>query len=100
MRHFIPEEYVNKASEKALDFMDEFVSLILGLLAKHVTGTFVEVLTILLYMMFWLCEPFPISKKISTIMKQYLLLKGLASLGYAFFIWCVLYFLNIDLAIV
>mmetsp|Transcript_72929 Transcript_72929/g.206276 ORF Transcript_72929/g.206276 Transcript_72929/m.206276 type:complete len:196 (-) Transcript_72929:160-747(-) len=50
--------------------------------------------------MFGLGEPIHISQKISTIMRHYFMLKGLASMGYAFSVWFVLHLMHIDLAIV
>merc|ERR1719362_1927117 len=54
----------------------------------------------ILYMMFWLCNPVDVKESVAKVFEKYILLKSVSSAGYAFCVWFLLYMLGIDLAIV
>merc|ERR1711988_1787081 len=72
----------------------------LGLILENVGHSVSSGMMLVLFMMFWLCEPMHVSHNVSGVFKQYIVLKTLASAGYASCVWLLLHFLNIDLAIV
>jgi len=95
-----PEDKVAQFTKNALKKMEGILSSILTSLIEATTGTAVEMLWIGLYMVFWLCQPFHVGREVSTVFRRYVFLKGVASASYAFFIWILLHFLRVDLAIV
>lgn len=100
LRKMVPQEALNKMSSKAVTGVEDVLSSALSFILEGVTGTLVEGLMMLLYMLFWLCQPMHVSTNVSTLFKRYILLKSLASAGYAFSVWLLLHFMGIDLAIV
>lgn len=96
----LPPNVVDDISKKAVTGMEEVLSAALSFILEGVTGTLVEGLMMLLYMIFWLCQPMHVEKVVSGLFQQYILLKALASGGYALCVWLLLHFCNIDLAIV
>merc|ERR1712232_1360062 len=80
--------------------MGEVVNFLLGTIVEHVTALMVELLMMLLYVIFWLCEPIHIGESVPVLFNQYIMLKSIASALYAFCIWLLLHFIGVDLAIV
>mmetsp|Transcript_150597 Transcript_150597/g.266348 ORF Transcript_150597/g.266348 Transcript_150597/m.266348 type:complete len:430 (-) Transcript_150597:31-1320(-) len=97
---YVPRSVLDKISSKALIGVEDVMSAVLGYILEGVTGTLVEGLMMLLYMLFWLCQPMHVSQNVSVLFKQYIMLKALASGGYAFCVWLLLHTMGIDLAIV
>mmetsp|Transcript_57947 Transcript_57947/g.188481 ORF Transcript_57947/g.188481 Transcript_57947/m.188481 type:complete len:455 (-) Transcript_57947:45-1409(-) len=96
----LPEEVADKATKKVLQSMEEILSFLLSTIFEHVASILVEVLMMLLYMVFWLCNPVFVGETVTALFKRYILLKTIASAMYAFFIYLLLQCLAVDLAIV
>lgn len=96
----LPDEMVDSLTTKALTAMETAMSSILQGILEATTHTALEMLWIGLYMIFWLCQPFHVGQEVSTVFRQYIFLKGIASSGYAFCVWVLLHVLGVDLAIV
>lgn len=96
----LPDGVLDDISDKALTSLEEGLSLFLRFVVGQVTGSMSSAAMMLLYMMFWLCQPMHIGKTISGVFKNYILLKSLCSLGYAACVWLLLYLLSVDLAVV
>ena len=58
-RESIHAEILERLTTKALAFMEDAVSWVLVLLAHHVHNIIVDVITMPLHMMFWICAPTP-----------------------------------------
>merc|ERR1712176_1062864 len=86
--------------KQALDGLEDVVTFLVSSMFENMTFYLVEGVMILLYMMFWLCDPIDISRDVAAVFQRYILLKGLASLLYAFATWLLLHLLSVDLAIV
>merc|ERR1719223_2629345 len=80
--------------------MGGVVNFLVTTVLEKVSDIIFDILMILLYMVFWLCEPFHVGKAIPALFKQYIWLKGVASGSHAFCIWILLHILGVDLAIV
>jgi len=100
MKKKVPDLILEKATSKALDFLNELLTFLLSTVLEIVSNVSFSLLMIFLYMMFWLCEPFHVGQAIPALFKQYIWLKGLASGLYAFCIWILLRIIGVDLAIV
>merc|ERR1719436_2310639 len=98
--HSFPDDLVKKMTHKALSGMETALESIVSGALEATTHTLTEIVWVLLYMIFWLCQPVHIGKDVSTVFRRYIFLKGLASAGYAFCIWILLHTLGVDLAIV
>ena len=86
-------------TDKVLANAETALSGFIQTLVESTTATVLEILMVLLYMMFWLCEPFHVGKSVTRLFKRYIVLKSVASSSYAFCIWLLLHFLGVDLAI-
>jgi AI-2 transport protein TqsA len=107
MQHFaqrfsktFPPGMLDDLTKKALVGIQDVLATGLSLILENVSETLFQLLMMLLYMVFWLCQPMHVSKSISGLFRQYIYLKSIASGGYAFCVWLLLHFSNIDLAIV
>jgi len=96
----LPDDLVQKVTKKALSGMETALETIVSGAVEATTHTLTEIVWVLLYMIFWLCQPVHIGKDVSTVFRRYIFLKGIASGGYAFCIWILLHFIGVDLAIV
>jgi len=96
----MPPSVVDDISKKALVGLEDVLSHGLGTILEGVTHSMVGIMMMLLYMVFWLCQPMYIGKGTTSVFRQYIILKSLASAGYASCVWLLLHFCNIDLAIV
>jgi len=100
MENKVPDFILEKATNKALETMGGVVNFLVTTVLEKVSDIIFDILMILLYMVFWLCEPFHVGKAIPALFKQYIWLKGVASGSYAFCIWILLHILGVDLAVV
>jgi len=96
----LPPGMMDDLTDKALAGMEEVLGAAVSFIVEGVSGSLVQGLMMLLYMIFWLCQPMHVEKVISGLFQQYILLKALASIGYAFCVWLLFHYCNIDLAIV
>lgn len=96
----LPDKLLQTCTSKALSSMEEALSSLVGGVLEATTHTFVQFLWLLLYTIFWLCQPVHIGKNVSGVFRRYIFLKGLASAGYALCIWILLHLLGVDLAVV
>lgn len=100
LMHGIPDEVMDKAVEKVQNNLSEFLTLVVSGSIETIGSILAEVVMMLLYMMFWLCNPMYIGTKVTRLFKRYIMLKGLASFMYASCVWVLLETLDIDLATV
>merc|ERR1712183_93319 len=70
------------------------------MILENVSESMVSGIMMLLYMIFWLFQPIHVGANTKSVFKQYIVLKSVASGGYAGSVWLLLHFCNIDLAIV
>mmetsp|Transcript_116407 Transcript_116407/g.361699 ORF Transcript_116407/g.361699 Transcript_116407/m.361699 type:complete len:497 (+) Transcript_116407:169-1659(+) len=96
----VPEFVLHRAASKALETMEEVVNFLLTNMMEKATGLLVEIVMMLLYMVFWLCEPVHVGDAVPVLFKQYIMLKSLASASYALCIWGLLHALGVDLSAV
>jgi len=95
-----PPTIIGDTTKKALDSLDEVVQFLVGAAVNSLTDILFQALMMILYMMFWLCNPIDVKKSVAVLFKRYILLKSVASALYALCVWFLLYMLGIDLAIV
>mmetsp|Transcript_15169 Transcript_15169/g.47680 ORF Transcript_15169/g.47680 Transcript_15169/m.47680 type:complete len:262 (+) Transcript_15169:75-860(+) len=57
-----------------------------------------EFLMMILYIAFWLSDPMPVGSKMEELFKRYIIMKGLACLGYGVCVGLLLHVLRVDLA--
>mmetsp|Transcript_129466 Transcript_129466/g.295441 ORF Transcript_129466/g.295441 Transcript_129466/m.295441 type:complete len:448 (+) Transcript_129466:33-1376(+) len=67
---------------------------------NNVSHTITQTMIILLYVLFWLCAPVPVSTRVDTVFRKYIMMKSLACLGYGLCVGTLLYTLSVDLAVV
>jgi len=87
-------------TEKVVGSLGDIVSLLVSATVGNLSSTLVELLMIFLYMIFWLCHPVYIQESVAVLFKRYIMLKTLASAGYAFCVWVLLSTLGINLSVV
>merc|ERR1719433_587699 len=78
----------------------DFLYTLLGNFVNNVSSLLLGGMLTLLYTLFWLCAPVPMSSSIDGMFRRYILLKTLACLGYGFCIGMLLSFMAVDLAAV
>lgn len=88
------EQYTNKIVAYTESALFDFVNFALSA-TSHAC---LEMVWILLYMVFWLCQPVHITKDVSAVFQTYIFLKGVASAGYAVCIWLLLHVIGVDMA--
>merc|ERR1719468_636770 len=96
----VPEDTIDDFVNKGIDKASAKLELVVTGLVGATTSTFVEMLWIGLYMVFWLFQPFHVGKEVSSVFRRYILVKGVASMGYAFCVWLLLHWLSVDLSVV
>mmetsp|Transcript_26122 Transcript_26122/g.74896 ORF Transcript_26122/g.74896 Transcript_26122/m.74896 type:complete len:502 (-) Transcript_26122:99-1604(-) len=96
----VPPALVDKVTGNALEALENAVSALMKPVLEHLTSMLVEVIMMLLYMTFWLCNPIEINTTVARLFKRYILLKGAVSALYATCIWILLHMLHVDLAII
>lgn len=96
----VPDDVIDKMMAKAFNGAEEVLSSMVSDVVENVSAMMVQMLMLLLYMVFWLCAPMHVGKTLTTLFRRYILLKTLASAGYACCVFLLLYVLGIDLAIV
>jgi len=113
----LPEEVADKATKKVLQSME--VGIASGTRLTDPSAAYMgrrhesdigpdtscvcmlqDPARMLLYMVFWLCNPVFVGETVTALFKRYILLKTIASAMYAFFIYLLLQCLAVDLAIV
>merc|ERR1719171_1527486 len=88
------DEIANNALMRAEELLSALVTEILSNAGRSVG----EFLMMALYIAFWLSDPMPIGNNIEELFKRYIILKGLACLGYGVCVGVLLHVLGVDLA--
>jgi len=96
----LPKGVVDDLSSKALTGLESALQQALSFILESVTESLTGGLMMLLYMIFWLCQPMHVGKNTTQVFRQYIILKSLASAGYASCVWLLLHVYSIDLAVV
>lgn len=96
----IPDDVIDSLTEKGLRGLEDLLTSMVSSIVEHVSSIMFSVMMMLLYMVFWLSHPVHIGKTVLSVFKNYILLKTLVSVFYAFFVFCLLTWLDVDLAIV
>jgi len=96
----VPKSVADKVADKCLTGIEDMLKFLLSTVFEHVTSVLVELLMMLLYMVFWLCQPVFVGETVTALFKRYILLKTGASSMYALCIYVLLLLLQVDLAIV
>eukprot|EP00419_Tripos_fusus_P044027 CAMPEP_0172827800 /NCGR_PEP_ID=MMETSP1075-20121228/20372_1 /TAXON_ID=2916 /ORGANISM="Ceratium fusus, Strain PA161109" /LENGTH=422 /DNA_ID=CAMNT_0013669675 /DNA_START=109 /DNA_END=1377 /DNA_ORIENTATION=+ len=91
---------VQDMTDKVVGSLGDIVSLLVSATVGNLSSTLVSMLMIFLYMIFWLCHPVYVQESVAVLFKRYIMLKTLASAGYAFCVWVLLHTLGINLAVV
>jgi len=80
--------------------LGDIVSLLFSATVGNFSSSLVSLLMTFLYMIFWLCHPMYVQESVAVLFKRYIMLKTLASAGYAFCVWVLLHTLGVNLAVV
>eukprot|EP00931_Biecheleriopsis_adriatica_P065790 TRINITY_DN40263_c0_g1_i1.p1 TRINITY_DN40263_c0_g1~~TRINITY_DN40263_c0_g1_i1.p1 ORF type:complete len:449 (-),score=101.15 TRINITY_DN40263_c0_g1_i1:40-1386(-) len=95
-----PTDVLDHITQKGLESLGELLSALASSTVGNLTSSLAEVLMVLLYMVFWLCNPIDVQEQVALLFRRYIMLKTLASAGYALCVWMLLHKLGVDLAIV
>merc|ERR550532_585016 len=87
-------------TKKVVGSLGDIVSLLVSATVGNLSSTLVSVLMTFLYTIFWLCHPVYVQESVAVLFKRYIMLKTIASAGYAFCVWVLLHTLGINLAVV
>jgi len=79
----LPADMSKDLDHKAVDFLNERLPEIATGLLNMIEGLGFEILIFLLYLLFWILEPLPISREVSALFRTYLLQKSLVCLIFA-----------------
>jgi predicted PurR-regulated permease PerM len=71
----LPENLWKQLEEKAKEFAENYLPALLSSVLGMLQSLSFQGLMFVLYLMFWICEPLPISNSVSGVFKSYLLLK-------------------------
>jgi len=96
----IPDDVIDNFTEKGLKGMEDLLTSTVSSIVGHISSILFSLMMIVLYMIFWLSHPVHIGKTVLSVFKHYILLKTLVSVLYAFCVFCLLEYLQVDLAIV
>lgn len=91
---------VHDMTHQVVGSLGEIVKFLLSTTVGNLSSTLVFVLMTFLYMIFWLCHPMYVQESVAVLFKRYIMLKTLASAGYAFCVWVLLHTLGVNLAVV
>eukprot|EP00747_Dinoflagellata_sp_TGD_P067425 gnl/TRDRNA2_/TRDRNA2_155266_c8_seq5.p1 gnl/TRDRNA2_/TRDRNA2_155266_c8~~gnl/TRDRNA2_/TRDRNA2_155266_c8_seq5.p1 ORF type:complete len:612 (+),score=75.00 gnl/TRDRNA2_/TRDRNA2_155266_c8_seq5:193-1836(+) len=96
----LPQEVSDEIAANALTRAEALLSAIIGEVLSNSWYFVLEFLMMTLYIAFWLAEPMPVGTGVEELFKRYIILKGLACLGYGICVGILLHILSIDLAAV
>jgi len=99
----VPDNFLKQyqdLSDNMVKTAQDFLYALLGNFVNNVSSLLLGGLLTLLYTLFWLCSPVPMSSSIDVMFRRYILLKTLACLGYGLCIGMLLSFMAVDLAAV
>jgi len=94
----LPAGVADEIASNALARAEELLSAVVTDILSNVWRFILEVLMMGLYIAFWLASPMPVGSKVEELFKRYIILKGLACLGYGICVGVLLQVLGIDLA--
>lgn len=94
----MPKSVAEDISRNALEKAEEVASAIVGEVLGNAWRTLLEFLMMALYIAFWLSAPMPLGSKMEELFRRYILLKGLACLGYGLCVGTLLGSLGVDLS--
>eukprot|EP00747_Dinoflagellata_sp_TGD_P067423 gnl/TRDRNA2_/TRDRNA2_155266_c8_seq3.p1 gnl/TRDRNA2_/TRDRNA2_155266_c8~~gnl/TRDRNA2_/TRDRNA2_155266_c8_seq3.p1 ORF type:complete len:605 (+),score=85.13 gnl/TRDRNA2_/TRDRNA2_155266_c8_seq3:40-1815(+) len=96
----LPREVSDEIAMNALVRAEAVLSALIGEILSNGWRFVLEFLMMALYIAFWLTDPMPIGTSVEELFKRYIILKGLACLGYGICVGILLHILSIDLAAV
>jgi len=99
----VPDNFLKQyqdLSDNMVKTAQDFLYALLGNFVNNVSSLLLGGMLTLLYTLFWLCSPVPMSSSIDVMFRRYILLKTLACLGYGLCIGILLSFMAVDLAAV
>jgi len=94
----IPKVVAQDISHNALIKAEELLSAVLREVVSNAWRAVLEFLMMALYIAFWLSAPMPVGNQMETLFRRYILLKGVACLGYGLCVGVLLRSLAVDLA--
>merc|ERR1712187_788385 len=86
------------ATADVMKTAQDFVYGILGDFVNNVSSLLLGGLMTMLYTLFWLCSPVPVSASVDIMFRRYIMFKTLACFGFGICVGVLLAFLSIDLA--
>jgi len=94
----LPQEVTDHIASNMLTRAEAVLSAIIRDLLGNLWHFIVEFLMMILYVTFWLVDPMPVGSAMEELFKRYIILKGLACLGYGVCVGLLFWSLSIDLA--
>jgi len=91
---------IHDMTHQVVGSLGDIVGFLFSAIVGNLSSTLVSLLMVFLYMIFWLCHPVYVQESVAVLFKRYIMLKTLASAGYAFCVWVLLHTLGINLAVV
>jgi predicted PurR-regulated permease PerM len=97
MGTFMPPAQINKMKGHMQGIATQSLPGLAATASGKIESLGFDLLLFVLYILFWVFEPIPISSNVAQVIKDYLLLKSVACLIYAFLMGAMLYFLGCPL---
>mmetsp|Transcript_15329 Transcript_15329/g.47940 ORF Transcript_15329/g.47940 Transcript_15329/m.47940 type:complete len:523 (+) Transcript_15329:147-1715(+) len=94
----MPQELADEIASNALTRAEELVSALVAEVLSNAWRFVLEFLMMALYIAFWLSDPMPVGNQMEELFKRYIILKGMACLGYGLCVGVLLHILSVDLA--
>jgi len=94
----LPRTIADEITAKGLEFTEAMLSGIITEVFSHIGRVVFEFLIMTLYIAFWLASPMPMGSAMEDLFRRYIILKGLACLGYGTCVGIFLRILKVDLA--
>lgn len=97
----VPESMKLRYEDVTADILKTVQDMLYGLvgdLVNNISSLFVGILLTLLYTLFWLCSPMPLSASVDGMFRRYIMFKTLACFGYGLCVGLLLAALSVDLA--
>jgi len=94
----MPQNMAEDISQSALVKAEELITALVRQILGNLWRAVLEFLMMALYIAFWLSAPMPLGTQMEELLRRYILLKGVACLGYGICVGLLLHFLRVDLA--
>lgn len=97
LARMFPDEEVQRIQKAVSDFINSQLPLIAEMLIGSISHFLIQALFMVIYLLFWLTEPIPVSPTVGDVFKSYLFLKSTVCILFASLMSFLLWALNVKI---